>query len=81
MDDFGGELGVPDVYAEADDFWVPGEKDFGDVVGALVQVEFNDAGAVLQFSEIRQEVAQAERGMNIFRIERAEDNVRHRSAV
>ena len=81
VDDFGGELGVPDVNAEADDFWVSGEKDFGDVVGALVQVEFDNAGAVLQFSEIRQEVAQAERGVNIFRIERAEDNVRHRSAV
>ncbi len=69
-DDFGGRLDVPDVNAEADDFGISREQDFRDVERALVDVEFGEAGARLQLAQIGQQIAQAERGVDIFRVER-----------
>ena len=69
-DDFGGRFNVPDVNAEADDFRIPREQDFGDIERTLVDVEFGEAGARLQFAKIGQQITQAERGVDVFRVER-----------
>ena len=47
-------------------------------VGIDTLIELRDSGARSQFPEVRQEIAQPERGMNIFRVERGQHNVRHR---
>jgi hypothetical protein len=75
--EFGGRCDVPDVNAEAYYFWVLGKKDFGDVDGALVDVEFEQAGAGSQRPKIGQQIAKAEGGMNVFGIQCSEENVRH----
>ena len=69
-DDFGGWLDVPDVDAEADDFGVARQQGFRDVERALVDVELGKAGARLELAQIGQQIAQTERGMDIFRVER-----------
>jgi hypothetical protein len=69
-DDFGGWLDVPDVNAEADDFWIPRKEYFGNVERTLIDVELGEARARLQVAKIGQQVAQAKRGMDIFRVER-----------
>ena len=69
-DDFGGRLDVPDINAKADDFRIVRQQHFRDVERALVDVEFDEAGARLQFAEVGQQIAQPERGMDVFRVER-----------
>ena len=61
---------VPDVNAEADDFGVPRQEDFRNVERTLVDVEFRKARARLQVAEVGQQIAQAERGVDILRVER-----------
>ena len=69
-DDFGGWLDVPDVNAEAEDFWILRQQNLRDVERALVDVEFGEAGARLEFAEIGQQITEAERGVDEFRVER-----------
>ncbi len=69
-DDFGGLLDVPDVNAEADNFGVLREEDFRDVERTLVDVELGEARARLERAEIGQQIAQAKRGVDVFRVER-----------
>ena len=69
-DDLGGLLDVPDVNAKPDDFGIARQEDFRNVERTLVDVELREAGARLQFAEIGQQIAQAERGVDIFRVER-----------
>ena len=45
-------------------------KNFRDVERALVDVELGKAGARLQFAEVGQQITQAERGVDVFRVER-----------
>ena len=69
-DDLGGGLDVPDVDAEADDFGIARQQHFRDVERTLVDVELGEARARSQRAEIGQQVAQAERGVDVFRVER-----------
>src|ERR1700734_584979 len=66
-DDVGGFGNVPDINAQADDLRILGEQDFRDVDRTLVDVEFYDARAGLERTEVREEIAQAERGGDEFR--------------
>ena len=67
---FGGWLDVPDVNAEADDFGISRQQHFRDVERTLVDVELDEARARLQVAKIGQQVAQAECGVDVFRVER-----------
>src|ERR1017187_1970209 len=60
---------VPDVNAEADEFRIAREEDFRDVERTLIDVELHEARARPERAEIGQQVAQAERGMDVFRSE------------
>ena len=80
-DDFSGLGDVPDVNTQADDLWILRQQDFRDVHRTLVDVEFHDPRARLQVAEVREEVAQAERGMDELRVERGKDDVRHGNKV
>ena len=76
-DQFGRGRDVPDINAEADDFRVLGQQRFRNFDRRLMDVEFEQRGARPEFGEIGQQIAQAERGMDIFRVERCQDNVGH----
>ena len=69
-DDLGGGFDVPDVDAEADDFRIARQQDFRDVERTLIDVELGEAGARPERAEVGQQVAQAERGVDVFRVER-----------
>ncbi len=69
-DDLGGGFDVPDIDAEADDFGIVRQQDFRDVERTLIDVELGEARARLQVAKIGQQVAQAERGVDVFRVER-----------
>ncbi len=73
-DEFGGGADIPDVDADADEGGVEGEDLFGDVDGALVDVEFADGGVGLEFGEVGEEVAQAEGGVGITGVEGGEED-------
>ena len=68
---------VPDVDAEADDARRAGQQHLGDVERALVDVELDEARARLERAEIRHQVTQAERRVNVLGVERGEDDVGH----
>jgi hypothetical protein len=68
--DFSRRNDIPDVDAKADDFRVPGQEDFRNIRRTLVDIEFHEARAWLQVTKVGQQIAQAERGMDIFRIKR-----------
>ena len=68
---------VPDVNAEADDPRLMREQLLSDFERALVDVELRDRRALAQLPEIGQQVAQAEGGVDVFGVERREDDVRH----
>ena len=67
---FGGWLDVPDIDAETDDFGIVCEKRFRDVERTLIDIELDEACARLQVAKIGQQVAQAKRGVDIFRVKR-----------
>ena len=69
-DDFRGRRDVPDINAEADDFRLVRQNHFRDVERALVDVEFHERCAGSQVAEVGEQIAQAERGMDVFRVER-----------
>ena len=69
-DDFGGWFDVPDVDAEADDFGITRQQSFRDVERTLIDVELDEARARLQVAQIGQQIAQAKRGVDVFRVER-----------
>ena len=75
--DFEGWIGIPDINAEADDFRVLGEKDFGDVERALIDIELDESGAGLERAEVGKEVAEAERGVDVFGVKGGEDDIGH----
>ena len=77
-DDLGGLRDVPDVDAEAEDARFARKQRLGDVERTQVDVELRDGGARLQFAEIGEQIAQPERGMTELRVERGEDDFRHR---
>ena len=76
-DEFGGLGNVPDINAEADDFWVLGEEDFGNVGGAMVDFKFEDAGVGFESAEVGQEVAQAKGAMNVLGVQGGQDDIWH----
>ena len=69
-DELGGGFDVPDVNAEADDFGISRQQNFRNVERTLIDIEFHEAGARLQPPEIGQQVAQAKRGVDVFRVKR-----------
>ena len=77
-DDFGSFLDVPNINAEAENFWFAREQGFRDVERTQIDVEFGDDGTRLQLAKIGEEIAQPKRGVAEFRVERGEDDVRHR---
>src|SRR5260221_10362830 len=68
-DDFRGGRDVPDVNTEADDLGIAGEQHFRDVQRTLVDVELDQAGVGAQRTQVGHEITQAERGMDVFRVE------------
>ena len=76
-DDLGGFRDVPDIDAEADDARLFGQQRFGDVQRALRDDEFPDGGIRLQLAHIRQQIAQAKRGMEIAGVQGREQDGRH----
>lgn len=75
-DDVEGRLRVPDIDAEPEDARLPGEDGFDDFERGLFDFELQKFGAALEFGQA-QEVTQAERRVNEFRVESAEYDVRH----
>ncbi len=67
---FSGLPDIPDVNAEPDDFGIAREEGFRNVERTLIDVEFRKARTRLQFTEIGQQIAQAECSVDIFRVER-----------
>ncbi len=67
---------IPDVDAEADDFWIPRQQRFRDVERPLVDVKFRQARTRPQWAEIREQVPQSERGVNVLRVQRGQHNLR-----
>ena len=79
--DFRGWRHVPDVDAEADDPGILRQQRFGNVHGSLIDVELHQLCARTERAEIGHEVTQSERGVNVFRVERGEENVQDRKSV
>ena len=53
------------------------ENGLHDFQRLLIDDKLRHAGAIPQLAKIRHEIAQPERGVDVFRIERGEDDVRH----
>ena len=51
-------------------FGLRASSDFRDVERTLVDVELREARARLERAEVGQQIAQAERGVDVFRVER-----------
>ena len=77
-DDFRRRRHVPDVNAQPDDLRVPGQQRFRDVHRALVDVELQERCGASQRPQVGQQIAQPERGVDVLRVERGENDVRHR---
>ena len=78
-DHLGGFRDVPDVYAQANDARILREHDLCNVERALVDVEFQQLGAIPQFTQVGEQIAQSEGSVDIFRVQRAENNVGHQT--
>lgn len=76
-DDLGGGRGVPDVDAEADDAGLVLEDGLDDVHGSSVEVEFEQDGVRAQIPEVGHQIAQSEGRVDVFGVERGQDDVRH----
>ena len=57
------------------------EENFRNVERALIDVEFEQPRARSQVAEISEQITQPERRVNIFRVERGEDDVRHHGTL
>src|SRR6185295_8710189 len=68
---------IPDVNSEADDLRLLGDQHFNQIQRSLIDVEFDQTGAGLQFSEIRQQISEAKRGVRVSGVQRRQHNVRH----
>ena len=68
-DDFRRRGDIPNINAEADDFWLAGQQHFRDVERPLVDVKLDEGGTGPQITEISQQITQPERGMDVFRVE------------
>jgi hypothetical protein len=80
-DEFGGRCDIPDVNTKAEDFGIFGKERLGDFGDRLVDIEFQQSGARTKFAEIRQQISQAESGMDVFCIQRCEDNLGHAGTI
>jgi len=80
-DDFGGGSNVPDVNAKPDNFRIPCQENLGDIRRTLVDIEFQEASAGAEGSEICEQVAQPESGVNVFGIQGGQDDVGHWRAI
>lgn len=76
-DQVGGQGGVPDVDAQAEDARLQREQRPGDLERPLADCEFRQRAALAQPAQVRAEAAQPERGVQIAGIQRGEDDVRH----
>ena len=74
-DHFCGFGDVPDVNAKADDLRVLRQQGFDHIERALVDVELDHAGARTQITHIGQQVTQAKRRVNVFRVQGGQDDV------
>ena len=69
LNQFDTQLCVPNVHAQADDLRITRQESLSDIGHPLVDVELDDAGARLKIAEVRQQIAQAERSMDILRVQ------------
>ena len=76
-DDLRRLLHIPNIDAETDDAWLVRENGLHDLQRLLVDDELGYAGAILKLPQVRHEVAKAEGGVDVFGVERGEDDVRH----
>src|SRR2546423_1553404 len=73
----GGLFRVPDVNAQADDFRILSQERFEDVGGALVDVKFEEGGALGEGAEVGMKIAQTEGSVGILGVEGGEEDVGH----
>ena len=71
---------IPNINAEPNDLRRHRQERFGDFDGSLVDVEFAKRGAGTQRAHVGQQIPQAKGGMNVFGIQRGEDDFGHRSS-
>ena len=76
-EEFERGAGVPNIDAQSEDFWGSLQQGFRDLQGALVDVELQDLGPRLQFSQVGHEAAQPEGGVEVLRVEGGQNDVRH----
>ena len=76
--DFSGGCDVPDVNAQPDDLRIPRQQRLRDVHRALVDIELYDGSGSPQRAEVGQQIAQPERGVDILRVERGQNDISHR---
>ncbi|GIX50325.1 MAG: hypothetical protein KatS3mg132_519 [Limisphaera sp.] len=77
LHNLGGQGGVPDVDADADDAGPVFEDGLHNVHGPAVQVELQQDGAVAQIPQVGLQIAQTEGRVNVLGVERGQDDVRH----
>ncbi|OQB89279.1 MAG: hypothetical protein BWX86_02495 [Verrucomicrobia bacterium ADurb.Bin122] len=76
-DELGGRRNIPDVHAQRDDLGLQRQQALRHVERAMVQCELDQRRARPQLAEVGQQVAQAKRGVDVFRVERRQDDIRH----
>jgi hypothetical protein len=72
---------VPDVDAESDDVRLFGQQFVSQLLGGTVDGEFAQAGLSLQMTHIRQQIPQPQRGVDVFGVQRAQQNISHASIM
>src|SRR5947208_3497718 len=78
--DFSRLRDIPNVNAQSDDFRTQAEERLGNFNWPLVDVELAQHCVGTQTAHVGQQIAQAECGMNVFGIQRGEDDFRHSSS-
>jgi len=68
---------VPDVNAETDDARLRRQQSLDDLLSPVLQSELHDLRVTLQLAHVGGEIAQAQRSMDVARVERSEDDGGH----
>jgi hypothetical protein len=77
-DELRGGRDVPDVDAEAEDTRIGLQDAFGDIERALLEIELEELRLRLEGTEVSEEIAQAEGGVDVFGVEGGENDIGHR---
>ena len=80
-EEFGDAGGVPDVDAEAEDVRVAGGDGVGNFGGGLLEGEFEELGLGAEVAHVGEEIARAEGGVAVPRVDGGEEDFicRHRT--